>query len=88
MDKAIVYERKDKDIPEYVGEFNSPSRKQREAYLMQQIGNSTVKESLWDSDWLKNKYPARFKGQYLREALKEDIYDAALYIDTTNDENI
>lgn len=88
MDKRIVYVRKDEDIPEYEGEFNSPSRKQREAHLFEQIGNSTVKEGLLGSDWLKKKYPDRFKGQYLRKDLLDDQYDPALYSDTTNDENI
>ena len=84
MDNRIVY--KDKDTPKHLGEFDSPSAKEREAELFQQVGNETVKKGLWDSDWLMKKYPSRFQKGYLREQLLEDQYDPALY--TVNDENI
>jgi hypothetical protein len=84
MDNRIVY--KDKDTPKQLEMFNSPSIKEREAQLFQQIGDETVKKGFWDSDWLAKKYPSRFQKGYLREQLLEDQYDPALY--TENDENI
>jgi hypothetical protein len=34
---------------------------------------------LWDSNWLREKYPSRFDNYYYREDLQEDQYDPALY---------
>ena len=76
----------DKDNPKHLDDFESPSAREREAELFQQIGNETVKKGLWDSDWLEKKYPSRFQKGYERVQLLEDQYDPALY--TENDENI
>jgi hypothetical protein len=41
--------------------------------------NYLTKNKLWDSDWLKIKYPDRFDNYYYGEDLQEDQYDHALY---------
>ena len=37
-----------------------------------------TKNNLWDSDWLREKYPKRFDEYYFREDLQDDQYDPAL----------
>ena len=38
-----------------------------------------TKNNMWDSDWLRKRYPERFDEYYLRKDLHDDQYDIALY---------
>lgn len=54
---------------------------------MQQMADKTIKEDLWDSHWLMEKYPSRFNADYEKEDLGDDIYDPALFPNRYVDES-
>ena len=46
-----------------------------------------TKNDLWDSSWLRKKYPDRFDNYYQRSDIGEDaLYDPALYYETNYEE--
>lgn len=47
--------------------------------LMRKRAQRTIDKKLWDSTWLREKYPNRFDEVYEKSELGTDIYDDALF---------
>ena len=57
----------------------SDEAKKKEAILYKRA-KRTIAENLWDTSWLRKKYPERFDNWYERWEIGDDaIYDPALY---------
>lgn len=49
--------------------------------LMRKRAKRTIDENLWDTNWLRKKYPERFDTYYDKWELGEEQFDPALYPD-------
>lgn len=47
--------------------------------LMRKKAQQTIDEELWDSTWLRKRYPNRFDELYEKWELADDQYDPALF---------
>ena len=55
--------------------------------LMRRRAKRTIDENLWDTSWLKEKYPDRFDAVYEKWELGNDQFDPALFPEKQEEEN-
>ena len=49
--------------------------------LMRKRAKRTIDENLWDTDWLRRKYPDRFESYFDKWELGDEQFDPALFPD-------